>query len=145
MNDAGNTRAILIATAALVLAGCVTSHVIVGRVRPPISPDAVQLYLHPPAGHYEEIAILDTSSRHSFSITAQGKTDAVVGRLKSEAARLGANGILIREVGDREAGSVSAGVGGAVSGAHGTLGLGFGSSDMTYIKSGSGIAIYVEP
>jgi hypothetical protein len=145
MKYGGHTGTLLIATAALVLAGCVTSHVIVGKVRPPISPDAVQLYLHPPAGHYEEIAILDTSSRHSFSITAQGKVDAVVGRLKSEAAKLGANGILIREVGDREAGTASAGVGGAVSGTHGTVGLGFGSSDIAYIKSGSGIAIYVEP
>jgi hypothetical protein len=75
------------------LTGCASSHVIVGKVRPPISPDQVQIYLHPPAGKYEEIALLDSSSRNSFSFTAQGKTNAVIIRLKAEAAKLGANGI----------------------------------------------------
>ena len=58
------------------LSGCVSSHVIVGKVRPSISPDQVQLYLRPPAGKYEEVALLDSNSRHSFSFTAQGKTNA---------------------------------------------------------------------
>ena len=74
-------RSALVA-AVLLLGGCVSSYVLVGRARPAISPDLVQLYLHPPAGKYEEIAILDTSSRDSFSFTAQGKADAVVVRLK---------------------------------------------------------------
>ena len=142
-NKLASLAAALLA-ATFLLAGCVTSHVIVGKVRPPISPDQVQIYLHPPA-HYEEIAILDTSSRHSLSITAQGKTDAVVNRLKREAAGLGANGILLQGVGDRAAGSVGSGIGGAVSGSHGALGIGFSSSETTYDKSGSGIAIFVGP
>lgn len=52
------------------LSACVSSHVMIGQARPPISPDAVQIYFRPPASHYDEIALLDTSSRHSFSITA---------------------------------------------------------------------------
>jgi hypothetical protein len=48
------------------LAGCVSSHVLVGTPRPPISPEQVKVYLHPPA-KYEEIALLDTSSRASFT------------------------------------------------------------------------------
>jgi hypothetical protein len=51
----------------LSLGACVSSHVIVGKVRPPISPDQVQIYLHPPATKYEEIAVLDSSSRNSFT------------------------------------------------------------------------------
>jgi hypothetical protein len=139
------SASLALVAAALALGGCVTSHVIVGQVRPPISPDEVRLYLHPPAGHYEEIALLDTSSKHSFSITAQGKTDAVVSRLKGEAAKLGANGILLQEVGDKATGSVGSGVGGAMSGGHGSVGVGLSSSETTYVKGGSGIAIYVAP
>jgi hypothetical protein len=129
----------------LLVCGCVTSHIIVGKVRPPISPEQVQLYLHEPAGKYEEIAILDTSSKHSFSFTAQGKTDAVINRLKEEAAKLGANGILLRGVGDQAVGSVGTGVGSAVSSGHASFGVGISSSGTKYQKTGSGLAIYVEP
>jgi len=101
--------AVAAAITLMAIAGCVTSHVMVGRARPPISPDQVQIYLHPPAGKYEEIALLDTSSRNSFSITAQGKTNAVMQRLKAEAGSLGENGILLNGVGDQAAGSVGTG------------------------------------
>ena len=130
---------------AVLLGACATSHVIVGKTRPPIPADQVKLYLHAPAGHYEEVAILDTSSRNSFSFTAQGKTDAVIDRLKSEAASLGANGILLEGVGDVAVGSFSTGVGTAAHGDHASLGIGFGSSDTKFVKNGRGLAIYVEP
>ena len=126
------------------LSGCVTSHIIVGKVRPAISPDQVQLYLHPPSAKYEEVALLDTNSRHSFSFTAQGKTNAVIERLKAEAAKLGANGILLNGVGDQAVGSVSTGIGGATGAGNTTVGIGVGSSGTVYVKSGSGVAIYVE-
>jgi hypothetical protein len=127
------------------LSACATSHVIVGKVRPPISPDQVQLYLHPPTGKYEEIALLDSSSRSSFSFTAQGKTNVVITRLKEEAAKLGANGILLNGVSDQAAGSVGTGVGTATAHGNSATGFGFGSSGTVFVKSGSGLAIYVEP
>jgi hypothetical protein len=127
------------------IAGCATSHVMIGRARPPISPDQVQVYLHPPSGKYEEIALLDTSSRNSFSFTAQGKTNAVMERLKSEAASLGANGILLNGVGDQAAGSVGTGFGSATASGHSAFGIGIGSSATTFQKKGDGLAIYVEP
>src|ERR1700690_4463536 len=89
--DIFKASAMALAFTIIALAGCATSHVLIGRARPPISADQVQIYLHPPANKYEEIALLDTSSKNSFSFTAQGKTDAVIGRLKAEAAKLGAN------------------------------------------------------
>src|SRR5882757_4551721 len=76
---------------------CETSHVLIGTARKPISPDQVQLYLEPPAKKYQEIAVVDTSSKHTFSFTAVGKTDVVIRRLKEEAAKLGANGILLQD------------------------------------------------
>jgi hypothetical protein len=117
----------------------------IGRARPAISPDQVQIYLHPPAGKYEEIALLDTSSRNSFSITAQGKTNAVMQRLKAEAASLGANGILLNGIGDQAAGSVGTGFGSATGSGHSAFGIGIGSSATTFQKKGDGLAIYVEP
>jgi hypothetical protein len=136
---------IAVALTFLALSGCVSSHVIVGKVRPAISPDQVQLYLHPPAGRYEEVALLDSSSKHSFSFTAQGKTNAVIERLKGEAAKLGANGILLNGVADQATGSVSTGFAGATASGHSATGFGVGTSGTVFVKSGSGLAIYVEP
>jgi hypothetical protein len=133
------TFAVLITLAAL--SGCATSYVMVGQARPPISPDQVQIYLHPPANKYSEIALLDTSSKGSFAITAQGKTNVVMDRLKAEAAKLGANGILLEGVGDQAGGSV--GTGYATASGHSAFG--FGSSATVFHKKGDGLAIYVEP
>jgi hypothetical protein len=139
----GIMRALLpgVAVVAIVLlAGCASSHVMVGKARPPIPPQDVQVYFQPPP-KYEQIAMLDTSSSHSFSFTAQGKTDKVIERLKVEAAKLGANGVLIQGIGDRPSGSVGIGFGAASS----NTGVGLGSSSASYQKAGSGIAIYVAP
>ena len=84
---------------------CASSHVLVGTPRPPIAPDQVKLYLHPPA-KYEEIALLDASSERSFAITDQGKMNKVIERLKAEAAKLGANGILLQGTGTETTSSV---------------------------------------
>jgi hypothetical protein len=143
--NALRVSAVAAAITLVAIAGCATSHVMIGRARPPISPDQVQIYLHPPAGKYEEIALLDTSSRNSFSITAQGKTNAVMQRLKAEAASLGANGILLNGVGDQAAGSVGTGFGSATASGHSAFGIGIGSSATTFQKKGDGLAIYVEP
>ena len=133
----------LSALAALgMLTACVSSHVIVGTVRPPIQPDQVKIYLHPPA-QYEEVAVLDSSSRESWAITAQGKTDKVIQRLKDEAAKLGANGLLLRGIGDQQVGAVGSGFGTATESGHAATGFGFGSSAALFQKSGSGLAIYV--
>ncbi len=134
-------RTILLAAVAG-LAGCVSSHVIIGQVRPPIATDQVKIYWHPPA-KYDEVALLDTSSRHSFSITAQGKTDAVIERLKEEAAKLGANGVLLEGIGDQSAGTVSSGYAQATATGHSAYATGFGVSGNVMMKKGNGMAIYV--
>jgi hypothetical protein len=100
------------------------------------------IFWHPPE-HYEEIALLDTSSRASLHITAQGKTDVVIERLKEEAAKLGANGVLLQGIGDQSAGSVSTGYAQASATGHSAYASGIGISGNVMIKAGSGIAIYV--
>lgn len=126
----------LVVPAALV--GCASSAVVVGKARPPISPDAVKLYLTPPK-NYEQIALVEATSRSSFSFTDQGKTNAVVDRLKSEAAKLGANGILLQGTGSVATGTVSNAA--ATTDGHAAV-----ASEVTasmFQKTGNGIAIYV--
>jgi hypothetical protein len=136
---------LLALVAALAISGCATSHVMVGQARPPITPDQVRIYLRPPASKYEEIALLDTSSKGAFAFSAQGKTDAVMERLKGEAAKLGANGILLEGVGDQAGGSVGTGFANATASGHSATAFGIGNSATVYHKKGNGLAIYVEP
>ena len=70
---------------------------------------------------------------------------AVIDRLKAEAAKLGANGILLSGVGDQASGSVGSGFGTATATGHSAFGVGFGSSATIFQKKGDGLAIYVEP
>jgi hypothetical protein len=135
----------LLAGCVLLLAGCASSHVLVGTARPPISPDAVRIYLHPPA-NYEEIAIVDASSRGGVpAFTDQQKVNKTIERLKEEAAEVGANGILLDGVGDQQAGSVGSGFGSATANGNTAYGTGFGVSAGVFMKTAKGLAIYVPP
>src|SRR5260221_14192554 len=135
-----NVSAIATALTFAALAGCVTSHVMVGQAPPPISPDQVQIYLRPPANKYVEIALLDTSSKGAFAFSAQGKTDAVMERLKAEAAKLGANGILLQGVGAQAGGSVGTGFASGTAKAHSAFGYGFGGSRPELHKTRDSVA-----
>jgi hypothetical protein len=128
------------------LAGCASSQVaVVGHARPAIAQDEVQIFLQPPDSPYEQIANLSASSGGSFALTGPRKIDKVIERLKKEAAKLGANGILLHGVGDQSAGSVGAGISTETNSPHSPYGLGFGASAFFFEKSGEGIAIYVAP
>lgn len=122
------------------LAGCATSHVLVGTRRAPIAPEQVRLYLDPPAS-FEKVALLESSSEGAIAITSQGKTNAVVARLKKEAASLGANGILLTSMGGATRGAVVTGTGST----YGSSFVGTGVAVPVLVKEGTAIAIYVEP
>lgn len=127
------------------LAGCATSHVMIGKARPPVSPDSVQLYTRPPDVPYEEIARIETSSQGAFAFGAQAKTDAVIHRLKVEAAKLGANGVLLEGMGDQPSGSVGTGGGSTSYSGRSAVGGGIGINVGMSRKVGGGLAIYIEP
>ena len=131
-----------------VLAGCASSSqvVLVGTARPAISADQVKIYLEPPDSRYEQIANLAASSEGSFALTAAGKADEVVERLKRQAAKLGANGLLLHGVGDETSRpAVGAAVGYEDQSAHSPYGLGIHAWAFFYQKAGDGVAIYVDP
>ncbi len=77
----------------LFLTGCASgSSIVTGTKRPPIDPGKVKLYLQPPSNH-EVIGIVNASSDAGW--TEQGSIDYAVQELKKQAAKLGANGVLI--------------------------------------------------
>jgi len=127
----------------MLMLGCAAqSHIIVGKVRPPISPDQVKIYLAPPKA-YEQIAVIDASSQGSMAFTQQQKMDKAIQRLKEEAAKVGANGILLQGSGSQSAGSVSSGFGTATASGNSAYGTGVGVSGNILMQAANGIAIYV--
>lgn len=133
--------------AACLLVGCAgSSSRLLALARPAISPAEVRIYRVPPR-HYEEIAVLDaTSGVRLFHGSAEGEADALQ-RLKEEAARVGANGVLLTLVGDRPSGAIGLGVGGGgISAGRRSVVAGEGSAGGAapiVRNAAQGIAIYV--
>jgi hypothetical protein len=139
----GMLRIVLIGAAVILMAACApSSHVLVGTARPPISPTMVQVYSTPPP-RFQEIAVLNASSKSLFNAGGQRTTDKVVERLKAEAAQLGANGIILEGFDQSQSGSLGTGVGSDSYSAHGSVGLGVGGSVGIFKTTGKGRAIYV--
>jgi hypothetical protein len=136
---------VLATLAAVGLVGCApSSHVLVGTARPPISPADVKIYLQPPPT-FEEVAVLNASSKSAFGPGGQSATDKVIERLKEQAAKLGANGIILEGFSDRQTGSLGTGVGSSSYSSNSAVGVGVGSSLGIFQKSGQGRAIFVPP
>ncbi|NIK41706.1 outer membrane murein-binding lipoprotein Lpp [Xanthomonas arboricola] len=133
-----NKQVVIAAALAMLLAGCASSSkVMLGQARAPIDPAQVQVYSNAPVGSVE-IAQLESTSAAGFG--TQGQTDAAVQRLKREAAKLGANGVVIVGVGsERSGGGLS--VGGGSYG--GRVGGGLGIDIPTTQKRAAGMAIWV--
>jgi len=132
-------RVFIVLVACIYLAGCgATSHIMIGDKRQPTLIGDVKIYMTPPKS-YEQIAIVDSSSKNSMAITDQGKTDVAINRLKDEAASLGANGILLSNSGDISTGS--AGIANAYS--YGNSATMYGISASVMHKFAKGLAIYV--
>jgi len=83
----------------ILLTGCASgSSIVVGEVRKAIDPNQVKLYLEIPLV-YETIGIVTASSDAGW--TEQDSVDYAVDELKNQAAKLGANGVLIESTGSQ--------------------------------------------
>src|ERR1700688_630363 len=135
----------LLTALAIGLAACApSSHILVGAARPPISPSDVKLYLQPPPS-FQEVAILNASANSMFGTGGQGSVDKVIQRLKEEAAKLGANGIILEGMSDRETGSLGGGSGSTSYSSNSAVGVGAGASLGIFKKTGEARAIFVPP
>lgn len=80
------------------LAGCAEgTALITGTKRPSISADDVTIYLVAP-DLYEAVGVVSASSEWGWD--AQGSLDYAVGELKNQAAKIGANGIILKNSGE---------------------------------------------
>ena len=131
-----------------ILSGCTImdgNAIVTGIARDPISPEQVRLYRTPPE-KFEEIAIVNASAGHDFRKNS-GLVNSAIERLKQEAAKVGANGVLLSEIDERDAPSVSTTYGSATAtGAGETV---YASGNSTSVNRGDsytrlrGVAIYV--
>jgi len=136
MKNIKKTIGLLILTIfAFNLGGCATGTTLVtGVKRDAISFEQVKIYHSAPA-IYEVIGVVNASSEMGF--TEQQDLDMAVEEVKKQAAKVGANGIILNKMGKESAGSfgnfVSSGYGG-----------GFFVGGESYNQSISGTAIYVK-
>lgn len=136
-------RAALLLVAVLMLAACATRPLVTGTQRPPIDPAQVRIYYGAPQVPYEEVARLEVTSG-AFAWGDQSKTNAILDRMRRQAASLGANGVLLIGTADGPGGTgVSVGGGGGRIGGRGFSSAGVGVTISPSQRHGSGIAIFV--
>jgi len=135
---------LLSAIIALALSGCVTSSIVVGNTRPSIKPEEVKIYISKPA-IYEDIALISSNNTGGSPFGEQAKVNTVINRMKNEAAKLGANGLIIQQIGDQNFGAVGNGI--LTPNALGNIATGgvMVTTTNLQLKTGSAIAIYVPP
>jgi hypothetical protein len=143
-NEMKSARVPCLVVPLLIIACAPSSHILIGTPRPAISPADVRVFTTPPP-QAEQIALLDAHSDSVFGPGGQKAIDKVIDRLKTQAAQLGANGIVLGDVSDRQTGSIGTGVGSGSYSGNSAVGVGVGGSLGIYKKSGKATAIYVPP
>jgi uncharacterized protein YbjQ (UPF0145 family) len=126
-----------------------TTQLIVGTKRPPTDPKSIKVLFEEPK-RYEKIAILDADSVNTLKWTQQGALDATIERIKSKAAKLGANAVLMMDI-DSVASGVSHGptfVSGNVTNYGATSSVSMTAYPTTFtsplrVNTAKAIAIYV--
>jgi hypothetical protein len=123
------------------------STIMVGEARPPTDPDRVKVYMEPPR-KFDRIAIIRKGSSGSWAFTDQSQVDEAIAKIKVEAAKVGANGILLQVIETNSNGGVGIGIGGFGLGGgrwHNGPGVGVGGSFYAPImhKTVQAEAIYV--
>ncbi len=128
---------------ALALTACATGGPLVtGTPRAPIDPAQVRFYYEAPPGA-EQIAIIDANSG-AFTYGNQNKSNAIMQKLREQAAKLGANGVIYRgSVSAPSSGGVGVGVGGGRYGGSSFSSAGVGVNISPTQKYAEGAAIYV--
>lgn len=128
----------------LLLTGCAITNettLLLGKSRPSISPDQVKLYTSPPS-QYEEIALVSADAAHDF-MSKQALLDISIAKIKEEAAKVGANGVLLESVGDNYIGSSGMMVVPTANKRAPVVGI--GAMNARTGKSVTGKAIFVQP
>jgi len=104
-------RLIFAASLAAALGACATSsQVLTGVPRSPIVPAAVKVYTQAPQS-FEEIAVLGASRKSVSSAGGERAIAKMIEAMRTQAAQLGANGLLLEDFSDSDSDPVAIGTG----------------------------------
>lgn len=127
------------------LAGCASSsQTLTGSPRAPVSPSDVRVYTQAPQS-FEEIAVLSASRKSVSSAGGERAIEKMIDTMRSQAAQLGANGLLLEGFSDSDPVALGSGVGSQTYTHNASIGLGFGGSLGVVKKAAQGRAIFVAP
>ncbi len=137
-------RALLTPALCLAIAACASSsQLLTGEPRAAITPEQVRVYTAAPL-KFQEIAVLD-ASRNSISTAGGEKAIAkMIESMRAQAARLGANGLLLEDFSDADPVSLGTGVGSQTFTHNGSIDIGVGASFGLVRKAAKARAIFVE-
>ena len=126
----------------VVLFGCSTgSHVVTGQQLPEIEVDQVTVFEEAPAFDYEVIGTVRASSDGGFS--EDSRKEKAVEELKEQAAKIGANGVILEDVSQLSFRRLGTGVGISAN-SSGGFGTSIGSSFSFPTAEVKGTAIHFE-
>jgi uncharacterized protein YbjQ (UPF0145 family) len=104
---------------------------------PPTVPATVRIYNTPPAKH-EQIALVQSDNLGTSGFTQQGRVNSAMKRLRENAARFGANGIILKGIEDGGGPTMVSGY--SANGVYAATAIPTGH----LVKKVSGVAIWAE-
>lgn len=125
------------------LFGCASgAHVVTGKSRPEIEESQVFFFETAPVFSYEVIGIVKASSDKGFS--EEARKEKAIKELKNQAAKIGANGVILEEVTQLSFRGLGSSIGLGIGSRSGVR-TSFGSSFSFPTAEAIGTAIYYQP
>jgi hypothetical protein len=123
--------------------GCATSsQMLTGSPRAPLLPSEVRVYTQAPES-FEEIAVLSASRKSMSSAGGERAIEKMIETMRSQAAQLGANGLLLEEFSDSDPVAVGTGVGSQTYTHNASIDVGVGGSLGVVKKAAKARAIFI--
>ena len=136
-------RLIFAVSMAATLAACATSsEVLTGAPRSPILPAEVKVYTQAPQS-FEEIAVLGASRKSVSSAGGERAIAKMIEAMRTQAAQLGANGLLLEDFSDSDPVAIGTGVGSQTYTHNASIDVGVGASLGVIKKIARARAIFV--
>jgi hypothetical protein len=135
--------ALMLAMALTTVSGCATSsQMLIGSPRAPLLPSDVRVYTQAPQS-FEEIAVLSASRKSVSSAGGERAIEKMIETMRSQAAQLGANGLLLEDFSDSDPVAVGSGVGSQTYTHNASIDVGIGGSLGVVKKAAKARAIFV--
>ena len=138
-------RCTLVLSVALLAVACAeSSQVVTGITRAPLAATEVRVYTQAPA-KFEEIAVLRASRPSISSAAGERAIQKMIANMRSQAALLGANGLLLEDFSDQQDLSLGTSVASQSYTHNGSISAAAGGSFGVVRKKARARAIFVSP